>query len=391
MSANRSLPATRQAGLGDAEALPERGLQGATVGDVVVEVDQGLLSPALGQQHAGQPGTLVRRPEVRRAGRELVGSGQVVRHAVPAYLPDDLPGRGAQRQVDVAEGDVVGEPLEEPGGDVAPGGVGGDVDRLVAEDHLLTGGLEPVEHLGVDEHVHGRVGVGRAVGRSGDGRDAGRVAGFGVQGPVERRARGRHLDHQAAAPVRKHATDDSHRGRGQPLVTLGLAAPEAALTRDHDQHARRPSDHHRTREPAGHPAGARLAEPGDRHPVGAGRHELDVQLRAGRVARRRRRGSATWRPRHPPTVRRRRRCPPRPRSGGPARDRATGRWPRRRAAVPRPRGRPRAPGPRRRPRHRRRARSPGPAGPHSPRRAVGAARTARVRGRRTARRPAQPT
>ena len=137
------LPATRQVCLGDAEALPERGLQGATVGDVGVEIDQGLLSPPLGQQHAGQPGTLVRRPEVRRAGRELVWSGQVVRHAVPAYLADDLPGRGAQRQVDVAEGDVVGEPLEEPGGDLAPGGVGGDVNGLVAEDHLAIRGPVP--------------------------------------------------------------------------------------------------------------------------------------------------------------------------------------------------------------------------------------------------------
>ena len=131
-----------------------------TVGAVVhvaVEAHQPGLPAEVGQQPAGQPRGLVRRAEVRRRGVELGRAGQLCWRPVAAYPPDDLPGGHRDRQVHVAQRDVVGEALQQPQRHRAGGGVGGDVHGLVAHHHLRSARLEAAEDLRVDEDVHRRV------------------------------------------------------------------------------------------------------------------------------------------------------------------------------------------------------------------------------------------
>ena len=101
------------------------------------------------------------------------------------YLPDDLAGGHGDGQVDVAQGDVVGEALQQPQRHGADRRVRGDVHRLVAHHHLRSAGLEVAEHLRVDEDVDRRVGRERAVGGRGDRRDRVVLPRVAVQGAVE--------------------------------------------------------------------------------------------------------------------------------------------------------------------------------------------------------------
>ena len=188
-----------------------------------IEVHQTSLTADVGQEPAGQPGRLVRRPQVCGRGVELGLPGQLRRRAVGTDLPDDLPSGHGDGQVDVAQGDVVGEALQQPQRHGADRRVRGHVHRLVAHHHLRSAGFEVAEHVRVDEDVDRPVGRERAVGGRGHRRDRVVLPRVAVQGAVKGGERRRHLHHQPRPPARQHAVDGRHRRLRQRLEPVGLA------------------------------------------------------------------------------------------------------------------------------------------------------------------------
>ena len=190
-----------------------------TAGDLLVEAHERLLRPRR-RPAPGRPPTRSRTPPRggSRSGRTRAAR-EVVRRAVAAHLLDDLAGRGADRQVDVVQGDVVGEPLEQPHRHPAgERGAGRDVRGLVAEHDLAAHRVQPVVDRRVDVDVHRRAGREGAVHRGRDRGDVGVGAGLGGQRGVEPLLRRRHLHHEPPGQ------------RGSTSRTTGTAASARPAT-----------------------------------------------------------------------------------------------------------------------------------------------------------------
>ena len=71
----------------------------------------------------------------------------------------------------MAQRNIVGEPLRQPGRHRGERRLHRDMGALVAEHHLRAPGTEVVEDVGVEEHVHRRAGRATPVDRGGDPGD----------------------------------------------------------------------------------------------------------------------------------------------------------------------------------------------------------------------------
>ena len=152
-------------------------------------------------------------------------------------LPDHLAGGRRQRQVDVAQRDVVREALEQPQRHRAAGRVGRHVHSLVAHHDLGTCGPQPAEDLRVDEDVDRR--AARSSVPSAVVVTAAIPAYSPASAPSARSspaAERRHLDDQARPPAGQHPAHDRHGGPGPGGVPGERAAgPRPAAG---DQHER---------------------------------------------------------------------------------------------------------------------------------------------------------